>query len=70
MGYLGDWIRAQADDARAGKPGADLRLAAAQALQEKLKLILAGEPRGRPRRPDAVQGRTMWARAAKKGSKT
>ena len=42
--YLGDWIRAQADDARAGKPGADLRLAAAQSLQEKLKLILAGEP--------------------------
>ena len=29
---------------RSGKPGADLRLAAAQALQEKLKLILAGEP--------------------------
>ena len=42
--YLGDWIRAQADDARSGKPGADLRLAAAQALQDKLKLILAGEP--------------------------
>lgn len=21
--YLGDWLRAQADDARAGKPGAD-----------------------------------------------
>ncbi len=42
--YLGNWLRAQADDARAGKPGADLRLAAAQALQDKLKLILAGEP--------------------------
>ena len=27
-----------------GKTGADLRLSAAQALQEKLKLILAGEP--------------------------
>ena len=42
--YLGDWINLQAADARGGKPGADLRLAAAQALQEKLKLILAGEP--------------------------
>jgi hypothetical protein len=42
--YLGDWIKAQAADTKAGKVGADLRLAAAQALQEKLKLILAGEP--------------------------
>ena len=42
--YLGDWIKAQTADTRAGKVGADLRLAAAQALQEKLKLILAGEP--------------------------
>jgi hypothetical protein len=41
--YLGDWIAAQTADARAGKTGADLRLAAAQELQEKLKLILAGE---------------------------
>ena len=39
--YLGDWISAQA---KSGKAGADLRLAAAQALQERLKLILAGEP--------------------------
>jgi hypothetical protein len=39
--YLGDWITAQA---KSDKVGADLRLAAAQALQEKLKLILAGEP--------------------------
>jgi hypothetical protein len=39
--YLGDWITAQS---RSDKVGADLRLAAAQALQEKLKLILAGEP--------------------------
>jgi hypothetical protein len=31
-------------DTKAGKVGADLRLAAAQALQEKLKLILAGDP--------------------------
>jgi hypothetical protein len=42
--YLGDWIKAQHADAKAGKVGADLRLDAAQNLQEKLKLILAGEP--------------------------
>ena len=42
--YVQDWINLQAADARNGKPGADLRLAAAQDLQEKLKLILAGEP--------------------------
>jgi hypothetical protein len=42
--YLGDWIKTQNSDTKAGKVGADLRLAAAQALQEKLKLILAGEP--------------------------
>ena len=42
--YVQDWINLQAADARNGKLGADLRLAAAQALQEKLKLILAGEP--------------------------
>jgi len=42
--YLGDWIKAQTGDAKSGKPGADLRLAAAQELQAKLKLILAGEP--------------------------
>ncbi len=42
--HLGDWIKAQNAEAKAGKAGADLRLAAAQALQEKLKLILAGEP--------------------------
>jgi hypothetical protein len=39
--YLGDWITAQS---RSNKVGADLRLGAAQALQVKLKLILAGEP--------------------------
>jgi hypothetical protein len=39
--YLGDWITAQG---RSDKTGADSRLGAAQALQEKLKLILAGEP--------------------------
>jgi hypothetical protein len=42
--YLPDWNNAQAAAAKAGKTGADLRLAAAQALQAKLKLILAGEP--------------------------
>jgi hypothetical protein len=42
--YLQDWINRQAADARNGKLGADLQLAAAQSLQEKLKLILAGEP--------------------------
>ncbi len=41
--YLQDWIKAQDDAAKDGKPGADLRLQAAQELQEKLKLILAGE---------------------------
>ena len=40
--YLGDWITAQSRSR--DKVGADLRLAAAQALQDKLKLILAGEP--------------------------
>jgi hypothetical protein len=39
--YLADWITAQS---RSDSVGADLRLAAAQALQAKLKLILAGEP--------------------------
>jgi hypothetical protein len=42
--YLESWIKKQAGDAKTGKAGADLRLAAAQALQEKLKLILVGEP--------------------------
>ncbi len=42
--YLQDWINAQAADAKASKTGADLRLGAAQELQGKLKLILAGEP--------------------------
>ena len=42
--YVQDWINLQAADARSGKIGADLRLAAAQVLQEELKLILAGEP--------------------------
>jgi hypothetical protein len=42
--YLQDWITAQTAAARDSKPGADLRLAAAQELQNKLKLILDGEP--------------------------
>ena len=42
--YLQDWINAQAAAAKDGKTGADLRLQAAQELQDKLKLILAGEP--------------------------
>ena len=41
--YLGDWITAQTADEKTGIAGADLRLAAAQELQRKLKLILAGE---------------------------
>ncbi len=42
--YLESWIKKQAGDAKTSKVGADLRLAAAQALQKKLELILAGEP--------------------------
>jgi hypothetical protein len=42
--YLQDWITAQTAAARDSKPGADLRLATAQELQNKLKLILDGEP--------------------------
>jgi hypothetical protein len=38
--YLGDWITAQS---KSNKPGADLRLGAAQELQGKLKLILEGD---------------------------
>jgi hypothetical protein len=38
--YLQDWLTAQTAAAKDGKPGADLRLAAAQELQNKLKLIL------------------------------
>lgn len=41
--YLGEWIRQQADDARADKSGAAARLGAAQSLQDKLKAILTGE---------------------------
>ncbi|MDQ0863777.1 Eco57I restriction-modification methylase domain-containing protein [Arthrobacter globiformis] len=41
---LGWWIDRQKADAAAGAAGAEARLAAATTLQEKLKLILAGEP--------------------------
>jgi hypothetical protein len=41
--YLGDWIRTQDRGARDGIDGADLRLAAAQALKTKLEKILEGE---------------------------
>jgi len=42
--YLGDWIRRQQDGVKRGKEGAPDRLVAAKGLQEKLKLILKGEP--------------------------
>ncbi|TSA12520.1 MAG: hypothetical protein D4R73_02245 [Deltaproteobacteria bacterium] len=41
--YLGDWLQRQQDGMKRQEAGAEERLAAAQALQEKLKLILAGE---------------------------
>jgi hypothetical protein len=42
--YLHGWITDQAGAAKSGQTGADLGLAAAQEMQDKLKLILAGEP--------------------------
>lgn len=41
--YLGDWISRQKQDATQGVDGAQERLAAAEALQKKLELILRGE---------------------------
>jgi hypothetical protein len=41
---LGDWIERQRQGAKAGERGAEDRLAAAGALQQKLRLILEGEP--------------------------
>lgn len=41
--YLGDWISRQKQDAAQGVDGAQERLAAAEALQKKLELILHGE---------------------------
>lgn len=41
--YLGDWIRTQEIDAKAGKSGAGDKLAKAKALQQRLAAILEGE---------------------------
>lgn len=41
---LGAWIERQKHEARAERAGADARLAAAEDLQRRLKLILDGEP--------------------------
>jgi hypothetical protein len=41
---LGNWIETQRADAGSGIVGADLRLASAEELQRRMKLILAGEP--------------------------
>jgi hypothetical protein len=42
--YLGDWIRRQQAAVDAGEAGSDARLQAAKQLQERLRLILDGEP--------------------------
>ena len=42
--YLGDWLRRQQAAKEAGEAGSDARHQAAVELQEKLKLILEGEP--------------------------
>jgi len=42
--YVGDWIARQQESVRRGEDGADARLIAIKALQDKLKLILEGEP--------------------------
>jgi hypothetical protein len=42
--YLGDWIERQRADAAEEVAGADVRLAAARELKEKLQAILGGEP--------------------------
>ena len=41
--YLGDWINRQKQDIASGLDGAQVRLAAAEALKKKLELILEGE---------------------------
>ncbi|MGP5138186.1 Eco57I restriction-modification methylase domain-containing protein [Corynebacterium variabile] len=41
---LGAWIDRQKHEARAERPGADARLAAAEELQHRLQLILGGKP--------------------------
>ncbi len=42
--YLGDWLERQAAGVRDDVPGAEERLAAARSLQQKLELIIEGEP--------------------------
>lgn len=42
--YLGDWIERQVAGVRDDVAGAEARVAAARSLQEKLRLILDGEP--------------------------
>ncbi len=42
--YLGDWITRQQDAINRDEPGAEGRLASAQALQARLERILTGEP--------------------------
>ena len=42
--YLGDWLRRQQAAVAAGEAGSDARLEAAKRLQDRLKLILEGEP--------------------------
>ena len=42
--YLGDWITRQQDAINRDEPGAEARLAAAQALQTRLEAIHTGEP--------------------------
>lgn len=42
--YVGDWIARQQESVRRGEDGADARLVAIKQLQDKLKLILEGEP--------------------------
>lgn len=42
--YLGDWIRRQQAEVDAGEAGSDARLEAAKRLQDRLTLILEGEP--------------------------
>ena len=42
--YLGDWITRQKAEQKAGREGAEAKLASALHLQNQLKLILEGEP--------------------------
>ncbi|MGH7592387.1 MAG: Eco57I restriction-modification methylase domain-containing protein [Gemmatimonadales bacterium] len=42
--YLGDWVTRQKAEQKAGKEGADGKLAAALHLQEQLRQLLIGEP--------------------------